>query len=111
MPRVTVLDLGESFKDYDEAEAWRAKRKDLYVDTDGIRDLLGSHSVPDKLILSIRDSIIIKALRSNRNIIVGGNNSQLEQIERIAEVVESQAYLDGTSETEPANYSWKVKRF
>jgi len=112
MPRVTILDTGNTIDGENQARAWSYERPDLYVDTDGIRDLLGSKTITDKLVLAIRDTIIIKALRSNRNIIVGGNNNQLEQIERIAEVVEAQDLIDRQNgEEEKVKYSWKVKRF
>lgn len=115
MPRVTILDTGNIRQNYDDADLFVSKSKELYVDTDGIRDLLNQHrglKVTDRLVLSIRDTIIIKSLRSGRNIIVGGNNNQLEQIERIAEVVEAQDIIDRQNgEDEKILYKWKVKRF
>ena len=110
MPKVTILDTGITTDSMAKADTWRWKQKSLYVDTEDIREMLGGGT--DKLILSIRDSIIIKALRSGRNIIVGGNNNQLEQIERIAEVVEAQDMIDRQNgEEEVIKYTWKVKRF
>ena len=110
MPRVTILDTGNSVNGEQSAKEWVHNRKDLYVDTEGIRNLIGGGT--DRLVLSIRDSIIIKAIRSKRNIIVGGNNNVLEQIERIAEVVEAQQQIDnGFVEDNPLEYTWKVKRF
>ena len=110
MPRVTILDTGSSLDGESAAKLWVDNRADLYVDTDGIRKLIGGGT--DKLVLAIRDTIIIKALRSKRNIIVGGNNNQLEQIERIAEVVEAQDLIDRQNgEEDTVKYTWKVKRF
>jgi len=110
MPRVTILDTGNSLDGESAAKLWVDNRADLYVDTDGIRKLIGGGT--DKLVLAIRDTIIIKALRSKRNIIVGGNNNQLEQIERIAEVVEAQDLIDRQNgEEDTVKYTWKVKRF
>lgn len=58
-----------------------------------------------KLILSIRDSIMIKSLRSGRNVFLVGDHSALEQVERIDEVLNAQSQID------LKEYKWKVRDF
>ena len=102
MPRVTIT---QAITDSDKKRAWIAKQTAVIVNTDAIRNMLGEKRLPDFLILSIRDSIMIKCLRAGRNVILDGNYSDFESIERIAEVVEAQAQIDNQ------NYVWKLKKF
>ena len=111
MPKVTIIDTGNTVDAINAAIDYEDTAKGLYVSTADIREMLRGGS--DKLILSIRDSIIVKALRSKRNILVGGHNT-IEQIERIAEVVEAQEQIDNQyvlDDKDKVKYIWKVKKF
>lgn len=104
MPKVIVCRGRDITKQYD----WAVKQSSLVIDTKLISDMLDGGSdrrIPDKLILSIRDNTMIKCLRSKRNVILIGEHKEIEQIERIDEVLEGQGNIDGVK------YSWKAKDF
>ena len=81
-------------RDAIEQATWALKSKALIVDTNTIRGMLYSHP-SNKLILSIRDNIMIKCLRAGRNVVLIGEHKELEQIERIEEILEAQGNIDG----------------
>lgn len=80
-------------RDTAEQAYWAYKQTALIIDTQDIRDMLGGGT--DKLILSIRDNIMIKCIRSGRNVILIGEHKEIEQIERIEEILEVQGQIDG----------------
>lgn len=82
-------------------EIWADKQSALVVDTEELREMLGRCT--DKLILSIRDNIMIKCLRAGRNVILIGEFNLIEQIERIDEILDAQGKIDGVK------YPYKVK--
>lgn len=99
MPRVTIC----RGRDKLDMEIWTDKQSALKIDTDEIREMLGNCT--DRLVLSIRDSMMIKCLRVKRNVILIGEFNKIEQIERIDEVLDAQGQMDGKK------YSYKVRDF
>lgn len=91
------------------------------VNKDDLREMLhasgkeGDRGFRGKLentVLSIRDSIIIKALRSGQNVVVDDTNLDPKHIDRISEVVEAQQELDREYLQNPKlKYTWEVKVF
>ena len=98
MPRVTIC----RGRDMLAQEIWADKQSSLKIDTAEIKEMLGGGT--DKLLLSIRDSIMIKCLRTGRNVILLGEYKEIEQLERIDEILEAQSNIDGKK------YTWKAKR-
>lgn len=69
------------------------KSKALVINADYIKFMLGGGTT--KLILSIRDNMMIKCLRAGRNVVLIGEFKDIEQIERIDEILEVQGRIDG----------------
>lgn len=89
--------------DYVLMGSWSDEQTAVTIDTQELKESLNIRN--SKLILSIRDTIMIKALRSGRNVILVGDHSLVEQLERIEEVLNAQSQIDQTK------YTWKVKDF
>ncbi len=90
------------------------------VNKDDIRRMLhgsdtsewGFRKDAEKMVLSIRDSIIIKALRSGNNVIVDDTNLHPKHIDRITEVVEAQQQIDRDYfEKKNLKYTVEIKDF
>lgn len=87
---------------------WAKKQDAVRINKDDLRDMLDGgkwSSKREKLVLDTRDSILIKALRQGRNVIIDDTNLHPKHINRISEVVEAQAQIDGKE------YKWEVKDF
>lgn len=87
---------------------WSKKQDAVRVNKDDLRMMIDDgkwSSKREKLILQIRDSIIVKGLRDGRDVIVDDTNLSPKHINRISEVVEAQSQIDGVE------YEWKVKDF
>lgn len=65
----------------------------------------GFRKSAEKLVLDVRDGIMIKALRAGRNVIIDDTNFARKHEDRIREVCEAQGAMDGTK------YPVKVKHF
>jgi hypothetical protein len=98
MPRVFIT-KGSMAK----ASLWTAKQSAVTIDTNEMRHYLNIKN--DRLILSIRDTIMIKSLRSGRNVILFGDHSSIESLERVDEVLQAQSQIDNKT------YTWKLKEF
>lgn len=99
MPKVTIC----RGTDYEKMVDWASKQSAVTIDTGFLKQVLSIKN--DKLILSIRDNIMIKSLRSKRKVILVGEFKEIEQLERIDEILEAQGNIDGVK------YSWKAKEF
>lgn len=88
MSKVTICRGRNNLEQY----AWADEQTALIIDTTLIREML--YGGTDKLILSIRDNIMIKCLRAKRNVILIGQHKEIEQIERIEEILHAQGYID-----------------
>lgn len=104
MPKVTICrGLPASGK-----STWAKKQDAVRINKDDLRDMLDAgkwSSKREKLVLDTRDSILIKALRQGRNVIIDDTNLHPKHINRISEVVEAQAQIDGKE------YTWEIKDF
>ena len=87
---------------------WAKKQDAVRINKDDLRDMLDGGKWSrnrEKLVLDTRDSILIKALRQGRNVIIDDTNFHPKHINRISEVVEAQAQIDGVE------YEWEIKDF
>jgi len=104
MPKVTICrGLPASGK-----TTWAKKQDAVRVNKDDLRSMLDNgkwSGKREKLVLDTRDSVIIKALRQDRDVIVDDTNLHPKHIARISEVVEAQAQIDGKE------YEWEIKDF
>jgi hypothetical protein len=102
MARVTVCR-----GDWAKMNAWAYKQSGLKVSTPVIREMLGIKpgKLSDRLVLSMRDSDMIKCLRCGRKVILLGDHNTMEQLERIDMVLHGQGEIDG------AKYNWKLREF
>ena len=89
MPKVTIC----RGRDTQEQNWWADDQSALSISTSEIKEMLGGGT--DKLILSIRDNMMIKCLRSGRSVILIGEHKEIQQIERIEEILEVQGNIDG----------------
>lgn len=89
------------------------KRGYTRINKDDLREMLHSHDSNDrgfnhkleKLVLDTRDSIMVKALRMGRNVVIDDTNLHPKHVDRITEVVEAQGEIDGEK------YKWEIKDF
>ena len=104
MPKVTICrGLPASGK-----STWAKKQDAVRINKDDLRDMLDNgkwSGKREKLVLDTRDSIMVKALRQGRNVIIDDTNLHPKHINMISEVVEAQAQIDGKE------YTWEVKDF
>lgn len=104
MPKVTICrGLPASGK-----TTWAKKQNAVRINKDDLRDMLDGgkwSGKREKLVLDTRDSILIKALRSGRDVVVDDTNLHPKHIARISEVVEAQSQIDGKE------YTWEIKDF
>ena len=104
MPKVTICrGLPASGK-----STWAKKQDAVRINKDDLRAMLDGgkwSGKREKLVIDTRDSIMVKALRQGRNVIIDDTNLHPKHINRISEVVEAQAQIDGKE------YSWEVKDF
>lgn len=78
------------------------------INKDDLREMLHNSKwskANEKLVLSIRDSIMIKGLRKGDDIIIDDTNLAQKHISRIQEIAEEQGKLDGKT------YTVDLKRF
>jgi len=92
--------------DLKKASEWANRQTALKINSVQIREMLGlKFSRGDKLVLSIRDTMMIKCLRYGRNVILLGSFDTIEQIERIDEILQAQGDIDN------AKYNFRVRDF
>jgi len=104
MPKVTICrGLPASGK-----TTWAKKQDAVRINKDDLRAMLDNSKWSgkrEKLVLDTRDSIMVKALRQGRNVVIDDTNLHPKHINRISEVVEAQAQIDGVK------YEWEIKDF
>lgn len=90
------------------------------VNKDDLRNMLhgtltnewGFRSKSENMVLSIRDSIIVKALRAGNHVIVDDTNLHIKHIDRITEVVQAQQAIDRDYfKDEKITYKIEIKQF
>jgi hypothetical protein len=92
--------------DLQKASKWANKQTALKINSLQIREMLGLKiGRMDYLVLSIRDTMMVKCLRCKRNVILIGSYDTIEQLERIDMVLKGQGNIDG------AEYPWRVRDF
>lgn len=72
----------------------------------------GFRGKAENMVLSIRDSIMVKALREGNNVVIDDTNLHPKHVDRIVEVVEAQEQIDQDYfKDKKIKYKWEVKDF